>query len=336
MCMARTPNTPPQAGRTGSGRPTTGGVREAGDAPVAARPTMTLGAGAYAGPDGRALTGKGDSTPAESGVAGINRKKKLIHGGFLGMEDAEANDYTMDPALAESRSGKYKDAIDARMAALGKEGDPDAYKNVQAQQAGQSDFRNNQKQLADLLYQQAMGQGPSAAQSTLQLANDKAINAQMSMARSGGNPAAMRQAMFNAATLTQQNAGEAASLRANEMMAGRQLYGNQLQGMRGADETLGMFNAGQGNVVGMDNAKRFQDAMAQKEQFMQNYIGQGSSMTEADRVAAMQLGQINLNATREDEAIRRGAANTAGKFGTDLIMGGVNTAIGAGMKAVVG
>lgn len=324
MCMARTPNTPPQAGRTGSGRPTTGGVREPGDAPVAAKTYSTNGA-----------TRDPNSGPA-SGRNYINSQDDVIKGGFLGLEDKAKTNYSIDQSVADSQSGGYKDAIAARMAALGKGGDPEAYQKITAQQAGQSDFRNNQKQLADLLYQQAMGQGPSAAQSQLQLANDKAINAQMSMARSGGNPAAMRQAMFNAATLTQQNAGEAASLRANEMMAGRQLYGNQLQGMRGADETLGMFNAGQGNQVGIQNASNFQNAVQSKEQLMQQYIRDGATLTEADRAADMQIAQINLGAKRGDADQKYAAGNVAGNIFGGMATGAVSSLANAGISALSG
>jgi len=91
----------------------------------------------------------------------------------------------------------------------------------------QADYMNtggNVGTSLDLLQQAAQGNAPSAAQAQLQAGKDQAIATQQAMANSG-NASQMiggqKEAMMNAANLTQQAANQSAQLRAGEMAAAR-------------------------------------------------------------------------------------------------------------------
>ena len=266
---------------------------------------------------------------------GINTQQREVATGPMGMFKGGADQYTLDQSLAQANTGGLDAAANARYDQLTKN-PRSSYYAVRPQAAVQSEFRGQQQGLADMLQAQALGQGPSAAQSTLQLANDKAINAQMAMARSGGNPAAMRQAMFNAATLTQQNAGEAASLRANEMQRGRELYASQLQGARGLDDSMSQFNAGQANQAEAINAGNYGQAAQQDERVIQMMIDRGYSRADAERNANMEIAKINLGiltgAEQADIAADRAAYDPVTRAVNGVIDGGVK----AGMAYATG
>lgn len=121
-------------------------------------------------------------------------------------------------------------------------------------------------QTARLLYQQATGAAPSAAEAQLRQSGDAALARALGMARSGrGNQAlAMRNALDANANMQAQLAGQAAQLRAQEQAraiaqmqaqnAGEQEQINRATGgfMRGVSSALGMAGAGgnAGQVLG--------------------------------------------------------------------------------------
>lgn len=99
-------------------------------------------------------------------------------------------------------------------------------------------MREQQRNLAQMLSEQAQGKGPSVAQTQLQQGRNAAMANAMAMQASarGGNPAlAARTAQQQQAQIAQGAAGQAAQLRAQEMLAGRGLYAQQLAGMRGQE-----------------------------------------------------------------------------------------------------
>lgn len=219
---------------------------------------------------------------------------RQVAGGAFGWGHETLKQYGMNADAWNSQASGAQTAISNRYKALT---DPNnqAY-NAQASTAGpvamNPEMRQNQSGLANMLMQQAQGQGPSAAQAQLQAGTDAAINSQMAMARSSGNPMAMRQAQFNAATLGQQNANQAAQLRAQEMQQGRALAAQQFEGVRGQDLgqrgqdiQQGQFNAGQLQQTTQFNA---QQAM-QKEQMISDYVNKGLTLAEANRAAAIDL-----------------------------------------------
>lgn len=273
----------------------------------------------------------------------FGRTDNAGRGGTEGLEVANGifgthNTYDqqmINPDAYRSRTNGLKNVVGQRITALGQQQNYTAANpQTQAVQSagGQQWQQQGQQQLAQMLFQQAMGQGPSAAQAQLQAGNAAAINAQMAMARSGGNPNAMRGAMFNAAGITQQNANAAAQLRAQEMLAGRQLYGDQLATARGQDIQNQQYNAGMqqhlwDNILqnNQTNAQLNAQQTQARDQLLQGFLDRGMSMGEADRAADMALSgaMIGQNLYKLNTQIG-GDANTSA-MALDLIKTGVST-----------
>lgn len=123
-----------------------------------------------------------------------------------------------------------------------------------AQQAGYSGFRQNQTDLVHRLEAMASGQGPSLAAQQFQQATDKNLRQQNSLAAGGrGGPLARLTAANNTAGFGLDAAQGAALGRTNEQMGAIQQLGGVINQGRQSDEGVGMFNAQQGNQVGMAN-----------------------------------------------------------------------------------
>jgi hypothetical protein len=133
----------------------------------------------------------------------------------------------------------------------------DYYRNIQGRQpiqlgpttfGQQSDVRARQISLADQLDAISRGQGPSLAEQQLRSATDRNVAQQASFANSGrGGPMAAARAMNNSARLGAVASQDAAAARIQEANQARQLLGLNLHGIRGADESMSQFNAGQQN-----------------------------------------------------------------------------------------
>lgn len=100
---------------------------------------------------------------------------------------------------------------------------------------GESAFRGNQQGLVNLLQQQAMGQGPSAAGLQLKDALGRNVSAQQALLATGGGPAAARSASQQAGALGGSLAGQAAQARVQEQLGAQGLLSQTLQGARGQD-----------------------------------------------------------------------------------------------------
>lgn len=110
----------------------------------------------------------------------------------------------------------------------------------------QNEARLQQQDVAEMLRQRAMGQGPSMAQSQLEQATQQNQAQQQAMANSarGGiaqQAAARRQAMQQGAILQQQEASQSAGLRAQEMASAQSAYAQNASTMRQGDQ--GAMNA---------------------------------------------------------------------------------------------
>jgi hypothetical protein len=124
-----------------------------------------------------------------------------------------------------------------------------------AQQAGMSDFRNNQKAYINNLENAAAGRGPSLADAQMRAATDRSTKQASGLAQSGaGNPAAaMMMAQEASGQMGAQNAQMAVGARIDEQDRARQLLGMNLYGARNADEEMNRFNASQSNNFTLDN-----------------------------------------------------------------------------------
>lgn len=272
----------------------------------------------------------------QTGGGGLSESSRQVAGGVLGLGHETVKQYTSDPGAWQNQAGGVQNAIDARYKALTGPGNV-APQSAGVQAADSTTMRQRQTGLADMLYQQAMGAGPSAAQAQLQAGNDAAINAQMSMARSSNNPNAMRQAQNNAAMLGQQSANAAAQLRAQEMQAGRQLYGQQLQDVRGQDLQNNQFNAQLKQQNQQFNAQLTQQNKQFTENAVQGYLQQGLSIAEANRQAQIDL-QKTLYAQQTGNEMAALNANNAGNNQLGNFIGGTVQQVGsaAAQAAIMG
>jgi hypothetical protein len=163
--------------------------------------------------------------------------------------------------------------------------------NRDAFTAQDSSFRSDQSQLAQMLMGQARGENSMAAEQ-LRQAQMSNVAQQQSLAASampGQQAMAQRMAMQNAARGGYGMAGQAAMAGIAERQAATQALGGVLQGARGQDQTLGMFNAQmqQGNrqqndaQIGQMLGLQQQGSMAQQQGGVQYEQQRGQRFTGA-------------------------------------------------------
>ncbi len=167
----------------------------------------------------------------------------------------------------------------------------------------QREGRAQQTALAQALEAQSRGEGPSIAQNQLREGTERNLAQQMALAASarGGNAATtQRQVMQNQAAANQQMAGQAADLRAQEMLAAQ----NQL---------------GQ-----LSTQMREQDAAAQNNAFSQegNVLSEIQAIRDANRASA-----VNYETTRMNQGLGIGNQalqdTMARREGRNSIIGGL-------------
>lgn len=158
--------------------------------------------------------------------------------------------------------------------------------------AGESSFRQNQQNLVGQLEAMAAGHGPSLAGQMLKTATDRNVSQQQALAQSGAGNATMaaQQAQGNSAKLGAQAAQDATTARMAEQMNAISMLGNVLQGARGQDQTLGMFNADQQNSLA---ARLLQGRLAAM-------MGMQGNMQPAlsDQILAGGAGLFSMGATQ--------------------------------------
>lgn len=121
------------------------------------------------------------------------------------------------------------------------------YGNRTAPQAGYSGFRSNQAGLIAQLEAMARGDGPSAAQTQMAQAMDRAAGAQSSAAAGAGGRGvnaggALRMAANNTAAIQSQGARDSSILRAQEQANAMNMLGSNIQAGRSADENINTAN----------------------------------------------------------------------------------------------
>lgn len=263
-----------------------------------------------------------------TGTGGLSNSTTQVAGGVLGLGHETLNQYGVDSAAWKDQSGGARAAIDQRYQHLTGNATPQAAGMQAANVAVNPANQQQQSALSNMLLQQAQGNGPSAAQAQLQAGNSAAIAAQMAMARSSNDPNAMRQAQFNAATQTQQNANQAAQLRAQEMQSGRSLAAQQFEGARGQDlsqrgQDIGQnqFNAGQEQ----QNQQFNQGMKQQTEALISDYINKGMTLAEANRQAQIDAQKTQYAVASGNEAARMGYNNAGNNQFGDFIGKGLET-----------
>lgn len=149
---------------------------------------------------------------------------------------------------------------------------------------------DDQRAFAQTLQDRAMGNGPSVAEQQLQRTTDKNISQQMAMAKSGGNPAAMRGAMYGAGDANQMAAGQGAELRAAEMLKAGEQYGDFMQGARSGDMQM----------------------EAQRDDLIRQYTAAGMDAQNAQWAANMELENQRAQQHQQAQATQAGVASSQG------------------------
>ncbi len=263
----------------------------------------------------------------QTGAGGIS--------GFFGVKE-DSPVYTANQVGGNAQTQANKAKIDAMIDSLGeRENSTMRASQVDARlgqtgnisQAAPDATAAKQNALLDSIAAAANGQGPSAANATLQSATDRNLAASLAQASAaGGSPAAMRQAAFNRALITQDAAAQSAAVRANEIATARGQASDLSQGIRGQDlatrgQNIGMqdANANRAVQVGLANAGMAQDAsktnllsgaeqQRARDELIQRYRTQGFTLDEAQRQADIQQTQFNAKLLADQEAARRGVA----------------------------
>ena len=170
--------------------------------------------------------------------------------------------------------------------------------------AQESSFRGNQQQLVNQLQALATGGGPSLATQMIKTATDRNVAQQQALSQSGvGNATAAAQgAANNSARLGAQSTQDAVSARIAEQINAINSLGGVLQGARGQDQALGMFNADAQNSLA---ARLLQGRLAALQGMQGNVVPSLS-----DQILAGGAGLFSMGATQS--ALGVGGAGGAG------------------------
>ena len=239
------------------------------------------------------LGGAGDTLKGAWEGTGLTQKKNY-------------DPYAPDPSsfqnpYAEGNIGRYQQGV------AGAQGRQAPYVDPYWQQGNRS--------LAEQLFAQANGQGPSIAQNQFQRSLDQALAAQTAAAGTGAtanNPALAQRTLANQlAGMNQAAAGQAGMLRLNEQMQARGMLANVL---------------GQGQQGDISRGGLDLQSQAQIDQMTQFYESLGYSQAEANRQAMIEMERIRAGAYSSAQGYQygqnQGNQNTAGG-----LLGGI---IGAG------
>lgn len=209
----------------------------------------------------------------------------------------------------------------AALKALMQQGATSDATNATFDTAGAERARGSQDALLQQLLDQAAGRGPSPAQMMLQQAADRNLSdaaALTNTQRGLGATAASSQVAGQRAQIGQETARDAGILRLQEQMQAAQAAGGLASNMRGQD--VGQAQAQAQVQLAKDNLNA---------SMRQQFIAQGWSAEQADRMAMMDLeklqtGQaLSLTALNQQE-FQRGEKQRRGDFQTFLkSMGGV-------------
>lgn len=155
-----------------------------------------------------------------------------------------------------------------------------------------------QSQLANMLLNQAQGNGPSIAQNQLNQATNQNIaqGAGMIGSQRGLNPAlAARMILNNTAAQNQAAAGQAAGLRAQEQLGALGSLGNVLGQQRGQDisQSLGQVQSGLGQVGTLGQLQNTQNAARIQSQQGADQINAGVEEANAKRGGGVLGGLLN-------------------------------------------
>lgn len=220
--------------------------------------------------------------------------------GLLGTSRYKVNVRDVDPNVgivpgAEGLAGRVNTGLDA----LGNRQAPTMSAAV-IDPAQQAQVRGQQMALTGDLQAAARGEGPSVAQLQLNQATDRNLAGGVSMAntvRGAGAAAALRQLGAQRGQIGQQAAADSALLRANEIAMNRQLLGQQLAQVRGADIGLATSQAQLGQDAGARNLDARLRTTEGTDAQQRALLGMGLNIGQAQQQAVAQ--QANMGIQRD-------------------------------------
>lgn len=190
--------------------------------------------------------------------------------------------------------------------------------------------RGQQMALADALWAQTQGKGPSLAQMQLKQATDRnlaqAIAAQASAGGSGGG-LAMRQIQQNQIAAGQGAARDSAMLRAQEQLNAQNQFGSLVSGMRGQDLSLATNqaqldqDAGKANQAARLTQMGLNDAQARfyNQGQMQLDLEQQKNLQELEKLKANQNAAFEQSRANAYSNAATARGNLAGGIGGGLM-----------------
>lgn len=195
-----------------------------------------------------------------------------------------------------------------------------------------------QQQLANMLMQQAQGQGPNPAQNMLNQATGQNMNQQAALMGSqrgvGANPALMaKQAAMQGSQIQQQAAGQAATMGANQQLAAQQALGNQQAQMAGQNMQMqnAYTQAAQAHMQSLLGG--FQNQTGQ--QIQQNLGVQGINAGAAQQQAAIQA-QKDIQSRNQQGQMLGGLLQAGGMIAGGMFGGPAGAAAGGAVGGALG
>lgn len=199
---------------------------------------------------------------------------------------------------------------------------------MQAAAAGQTginrqdtQFRDQQTQLANALQVQAAGGGPSLAGQQLRDATDRTLAQQVAAAassRGGVNPAlAARGLASNAATAQQQAGTQAAQMKMQEQLNAQGQLGNVTQSARAQDIGVNTSQAGLNQDVNLANANLSQAANQNNSQLGQQMTlanMNALNQRQSDQANMYQQANLSNQAANNQFALQQGSMNQQGNM----------------------
>ncbi len=144
-----------------------------------------------------------------------------------------------------------------------------------------SQFRSGQERLAGLLEQQAMGKGPSVAESQFRRASEQNLARMAALGAGAGRGLpgglAQRQILQQQAQAGQEAAGQAADIRSQEMLSAREQLGGVLGAGRGQD---------------IENMRTGIQMQQVNDGMVREFVAQGLSLDQAQAQANMGLQEF--------------------------------------------
>jgi hypothetical protein len=175
--------------------------------------------------------------------------------------------------------------------------------------AQSNQVRQSQIGLGKTFEDMIAGRGPSVAEQQMRMGQDAAIKAAaaqtgLAASRGGGYGGLARGLAQTTAQTSQDVAGQAALLRAQEQQAAMQNYGGLLSGMRGQDL--------QGTQLGLQAEQLSAQDQQAKDSIRAQLMGLGLSAAQAEVQAQMQLEQMKLQGEQNKRGFWGGLANKVG------------------------